>query len=76
MKEDHCQFRRLVSKDLRDIWRRFPIHHLSPHGSPLENEMKKRPWTTILVVRRRAFPDGDFDRHGEFLKGRALLIVR
>src|SRR6266436_5706324 len=76
MKKDHCQFRRLVSKDLGDIWRRFPIHHLSPHGSPLENEMKKRPWTTILVVECRPFPDGNLDRHRQLLEGRAVLVVR
>src|SRR5260370_39824446 len=40
MKEDHGQFRWFVSEDFGDIWRGFPIHHLSTHGSPLENEMK------------------------------------
>lgn len=75
MEEDHCQFGRLLPEDFCDIWRSFPIHRLSPHCSPLENEMKKRPWTTILVIGRRSFPDSDFDRHRELLEGRAVLIV-
>src|SRR5260370_5421305 len=40
MKKHHCQFRSLFSKDLCDIRRGCPKHRLSPHGPPLENEMK------------------------------------
>jgi hypothetical protein len=76
VKEDHRQFSRLVPENFGDIRRGFPIHHLPAHSSPLENEMKERPWTTILVIGGWPFPDGDFDRHREFLEGRAVLIVR
>jgi hypothetical protein len=76
MKEDHSQFRWFLSEDLGDIWRGFPIHHLASYSSPLENEMKKRPWTTVLIIGRRSFPDGNLDRHRQFLEGRAVLVVR
>jgi hypothetical protein len=37
--------------------------------------MKKCPWTAVLVIGRRPFPDGDLDRYRELLEGRAVLIV-
>src|SRR5258708_31742692 len=37
--------------------------------------MKKRPWTAILVIGGRPFPDRDFDCYREFLESRTVLIV-
>jgi hypothetical protein len=76
VEKDNRQFRRFVSEDFGDIRRRFPKHHLPTHSLPLEHEMKEGPWATILVVWRRPFPDGDFDRHRELFESCALLVVR
>src|SRR5882757_1303229 len=50
MKEDHRQLSRLLPEDFCDVDRGFPTHHLSTHGSALENEMKERPWATIFII--------------------------
>ena len=75
MKEDHGEFRRLVPKDFGDIRCGLPIHRLAPQSSPLENEMKKRSRTSILIIGRRPFPDSDLNCHREFLQRRAVLIM-
>jgi hypothetical protein len=76
MKEDYCQFSRLLPEDFCDVWRGFPKDRLPLHGFPLENEMKKGSQTTILIIGRRPLPDGNFNCHREFLESLAVLVMR